>query len=46
MPDLRVRPGHPALHWGEAFRSESSTFLQYVALLIVFIVKQHWLYPR
>ena len=30
------------LHWGEAVRSESSTFLQYAALLVVFLVKQHW----
>jgi len=28
--------------WGEAWRSEISTFMQYTALVIVFIIKQ-WL---
>lgn len=46
LPDLRVSAASAELRWGEALRSESSTFLQYAALLIVFIGKQHWLYPR
>ena len=29
------------LHWGEAFRSEISTFLQYAVLLLVFWIKSH-----
>jgi protein-S-isoprenylcysteine O-methyltransferase Ste14 len=29
--------------WGEAWRSEVSTFLQYIALAIVFGVKQHFM---
>jgi hypothetical protein len=39
-------PRHPReprsvgeLHWGEAFRSEISTFLQYAVLLIAFWIK-------
>ena len=28
--------------WGEAWRSEVSTFLQYVALVLLFVVKQWW----
>jgi len=46
LPDLRAPVGRPELRWYEALRSESSTFLQYAALLIVFIGKQYWLYPR
>jgi hypothetical protein len=26
-------------HWGEAFRSEISTFLQYVVLILAFLIK-------
>jgi protein-S-isoprenylcysteine O-methyltransferase Ste14 len=33
------------LRWREAWRSEVSTFLQYAALLSVFIGKQLWLHP-
>jgi protein-S-isoprenylcysteine O-methyltransferase Ste14 len=29
-------------HWGEALISERSTFLQYVALVAVFVAKQHY----
>jgi len=29
------------LHWGEAFRSEISTFLQYAVLLLAFWIKSH-----
>lgn len=36
-------PVRGELHWGEAWKSESSTFLQYAALLLVFLVKQRWL---
>ena len=32
--------------WGEALRSEVSTFLQYVALIAAFALKQSWLRPR
>ena len=28
-------------HWGEAFRSEISTFLQYAVLLLAFWIKSH-----
>jgi Phospholipid methyltransferase len=29
-------------HWGEAWRSETSTFLQYIVIAGLFIAKQHY----
>jgi hypothetical protein len=29
--------------WGEAWKSEISTFLQYAVLIVAFVVKQRWL---
>ena len=29
--------------WGEAWRSEVSTFMQYAALVVVFVLKQRWI---
>jgi protein-S-isoprenylcysteine O-methyltransferase Ste14 len=29
-------------HWGEAWRSEISTFLQYAALIVAFVIKQRY----
>lgn len=34
---------HGPHDWGEAWRSEISTFLQYAALTIAFVVKQWWM---
>lgn len=40
-PPAKRQPGETARHdWREAWRSEISTFLQYVALLVIFAVKQ------
>lgn len=40
------RPPHSSVagphDWGEAWRSEVSTFLQYGALVVLFVVKQWW----
>jgi hypothetical protein len=39
-------PSHPESgphDWGEAWRSETSTFLQYVALAVVFGLKQKYM---
>ena len=38
-PKGEVPPGE--YHWGEAFRSEISTFLQYAVLLLAFWIKGH-----
>ena len=38
-PKGEVPPGE--YHWGEAFRSEISTFLQYAVLLLTFWIKGH-----
>jgi protein-S-isoprenylcysteine O-methyltransferase Ste14 len=38
-------PKHPTsgpVDWNEAWRSETSTFLQYVALLVLFVIKQYY----
>ncbi len=40
-PEERV-PGE--LHWREAWRSEMSTFLQYLVLILAFILKEKFLY--
>ena len=38
------RVGESGPHdWGEAWKSEISTFLQYAALIVAFVVKQRWL---
>lgn len=39
-------PVRGELHWGEAWKSERSTFLQYAALVAVFVAKHVWLDPR
>src|SRR5579859_1564560 len=40
VPMARSAPGEH--HWGEAWRSEISTFMQYVALVAVFLIKQRY----
>ena len=40
LPRLRSSPGEH--DWGEAWRSEISTFMQYVALVAVFLLKQRY----
>jgi protein-S-isoprenylcysteine O-methyltransferase Ste14 len=40
-PPAKREPGEH--DWGEAWRSEVSTFLQYVALTVLFAVKQWWM---
>ena len=32
--------------WPEAWRSEVSTFLQYAALVVLFVIKQWWMAGR
>lgn len=39
LPRLRATSCACVPRWGEAWKSESSTFLQYAALLVVFLVK-------
>ena len=46
FPRPRVHPEHGPHDWGEAWKSEISTFLQYIALLAAFVVKQRIMEPR
>jgi protein-S-isoprenylcysteine O-methyltransferase Ste14 len=41
-PLWRVRYTPGELHWGEAWKSERSTFMQYAALVALLIVKARW----
>jgi protein-S-isoprenylcysteine O-methyltransferase Ste14 len=43
-PERHPRPGPH--DWGEAWKSEISTFLQYAVLLLAFVVKQHLIAPK
>jgi protein-S-isoprenylcysteine O-methyltransferase Ste14 len=44
-PARDVDHGPEEYHWGEAWRSETSTFLQYAALIVLFVAKE-WYFPR
>ncbi|HET7458451.1 MAG TPA: isoprenylcysteine carboxylmethyltransferase family protein [Gemmatimonadaceae bacterium] len=44
-PSRDVDRGPEEYHWGEAWRSETSTFLQYAALIVAFVVKERY-FPR
>ena len=39
-PSRDVDHGVEEYHWGEAWRSETSTFLQYAVLIVLFVVKE------
>ena len=41
-PSRAVDRGVEEYHWGEAWRSETSTFLQYAALIVAFVVKERY----
>lgn len=41
LPKKPEEPEHGELDWGEAFRSETSTFIQYAVLVVAFIVKDY-----
>jgi len=41
LPKKPDEPEHGELDWGEAFRSEISTFIQYGVLIVAFIVKEY-----
>lgn len=42
LPRFSGSPEPGQYHWGEAWRSEISTFLQYVVLLVVLVVKSRY----
>ena len=44
-PSKDVDRGPEEYHWGEAWRSETSTFLQYAALIVAFLLKERY-FPR
>jgi len=46
IPRPATRPAPGQHDWGEAWRSEISTFLQYAALTVLFVVKQIWMGKR
>ncbi len=47
FPRPPTQKPEPGPHdWGEAWRSEISTFLQYIALTVVFAAKQWWMAKR
>ena len=41
-PSRAVDRGVEEYHWGEAWRSETSTFLQYAALIVAFVMKERY----
>lgn len=42
IPTRPAQPGSGDLNWGEAWRSEISTFLQYLVLVIAFVLKERF----
>ena len=46
IPRPPAQPEAGEHDWGEAWRSEISTFLQYAALVVVFALKQRWMANR